>query len=168
MKRNLFLTVFVVILLTGCKQKAQNVTIDLDAIQKEASSLIDKYQDAVFSKDLDALSSTMAEDGLYCGSDPTEIWTKQEMIGLWQVLFADSTYDTKFNVELRKIKVSKDGHSAIVMQHAKYPGFSPKLKVRQTYHMSTQANNWMFDYIDYAILFGNEDIVRVNEALEMK
>jgi len=84
------------------------------------------------------------------------------------MFFSDSTYDTKYFVELRKIEVSADGHSAIIIQHATYPGFSPKFKVRQTFHMSAQEDKWLFDFVAYGILLGNEDIGKVNGALEMK
>jgi len=50
-----------------CQQKNQHEIIDPAAVQKEATSLMDRYQNAVFSKDLDALSATLAEDGYFLG-----------------------------------------------------------------------------------------------------
>jgi len=44
--------------------------------------------------------------------------------------------------------------------------FSPKMAIRMVYHAVKSGENWKFDFISWSFVPRNEDIGKINKALE--
>ena len=140
--------------------------VDHDVAKENVSILADEFTKAMKVMDLDLLKSTLAEDGLFCGTDPTEVFDKESFIERFEPQFSGYEEGFYFTTENREISVSSNGRSAIVTEQVLYPSWSPNLPIRQTFHAVQVGNDWKFDYIGWSFLANNEDVKKLNKALE--
>ena len=165
MKSIYLLSIFAVIITAGCQSKVENEIVDLDSINNSINSFMDEYQEAYNTRNLSVLSSLLADNGLYCGTAPGEIFEKQNVIDLWEVFFADTTINLAYSKEIREISIADDGKSAIVMERTSV-AWSPKIQTRQTFHLVENDDGWIIDFAGWAFLIKNEDVGKLNAALE--
>jgi hypothetical protein len=78
----------------------------------------------------------------------------------------DSTMKLEFKIDRREIMVAADGQSAIVVEQFFIPLISTKLQVRCIDKVVKVNDKWMFDLLSWNIVVRNEDIPKLNAALE--
>ena len=164
--RNLFLIVFVAAIVFACQPKSQPVVVDLNAAKAEVNALMDSYLTAWNAKDANTLIALIADDGLFCGSDPTEIMDKKMISDIWKQVFADSTMNFPYTVDKREIRMVSDGKSAVVMEQNISNPFTPKIPWRLVFHAVKAEEGWKLDFISWNLIPKNEDIGKLNKALE--
>ncbi len=108
----------------------------------------------------------MADDGLFCGTDPSELLDKKALSDMMTQSLADTTMIWSYSIDKREIRVAADGSSAIVLEQFTMPGISPKIPTRLVYHVVKASDKWMFDFISWSFIPKNEDILKLNKALE--
>jgi ketosteroid isomerase-like protein len=167
MKKILLLSSVVVIFLIGCQQKEKERIVDLAAVEQTVDEFAEKYYNSLVSKNVDALNILVADDGLFCGTDPSEVFTKRDVIEYWTTVSEDTVNDYSYKVDLRKIKVTPTGQSAIVMEHLT-SAMSPLMKITQTYHVVKTNDSWLIDYLSWGFLVKNDDIEKVNAVLMLE
>ena len=165
MKKIILFTIVATLLFAGCQPTAKTDPVDLDAVKDTISTLADRYTKALISKDLDFLSELMADDGLYCGTDPSEIFDKNALMNYWTEMSKDTLNDYSYQVDLREIRVVADGKSAIVIEHMSADGWSPNMGLTQIYSVVKHDKKWQIDHASWGFLLRNEDVAKVNEAL---
>jgi len=164
MKKIHFLMILAVIMITACQPKTQ--TVDTDAAKESVNALMEKYLSAWNGKDVNTLKSLITEDGLFCGTDPSELMDKKTVTDGWIQVFADTAFNYTFTVDKREIRMASDGNSAIVMeQHVTNP-FTPKIPWRLVCRAVKTADGWKLDFISWSLIPKNEDIGKLNKALE--
>lgn len=164
--RNLFLIVFVAASVFACQPKPQPVVVDLAASKAEVNALMETYLTAWNAKDVNTLISLITEDGLYCGTDPTELMDKKTISDAWKQVFSDSTTNIVFTVDKREIRMDPDGNSAIVMeQHIANP-YTPKIPWRLVCRAVKTTDGWKIDFISWSLIPKNEDIGKLIMALQ--
>jgi len=136
-----------------------------DLAKKNVSLLADKFAKAMKQMDVDMLKSTLAEDGLFCGTDPTEVFDKESFMERFEPPMALEE-GFVFTTERREISLSSNGKSAIVTEQLTYPAWSPNMPIRQTFHAVLEGIDWKFDYIGWSFLVNNGDVEEVNKVLE--
>jgi hypothetical protein len=57
----------------------------------------------------------MADDGLFCGTDPKNLWDKATYSTLMTIMFADPKFSPNISVSQREIHLEKDENSAMVV-----------------------------------------------------
>ena len=154
----------VALMFVACQPKTK--LVDLATSKSEVNSLMEKYITAWKAKDVNTLSSLLTEDGLFCGTDPTELWNKKMIKDGWTQAFSDATVNYSYSVEKREIRITADGNSAIVMEHATMKAISPKISCRIVSHLVKAGEGWNFDFISWNLIPKNEDIAKLNKALE--
>ncbi len=165
MKKIYFFAILAVILTAGCTPKVRTEAVDLNAVKDTIDQLAEKYLNALISRDIDVLATLVADDGLFCGTDPSELFDKPTLVNYWTQMISDTTNDYSYKVDQRKIRVAADGKSAIVMEYITAGSWSPVMKIRQTYQVVKNDNKWQIDYISWGFLVRNEDVGKVNKAL---
>lgn len=145
---------------------SEPVPMDHDVAENDVSLLADKFAMAMKEIDVDLLKSTLAEDGLFCGTDPIEVFDKESFIERFEPQFSPTTEGFVFTTKNREISVSSNGKSAIVTEQVTYPSWSPNMPIRQTFHAVQVGVDWKFDYIGWSFLANNEDVKKLNKALE--
>jgi len=166
MKKICFLAIIVVVITAACNPKVQTETVDLNELNQTITQLADEYTNAWNAEDIDVLSELVSDEGLYCGSDPSEQLDKSSLLNMYSELFSDTIIDYSYVIDLRKIKLSADGNSALVMEHLTIDDWSPKIKMRQTYQFVKTNNDWKIDYISWSFIVKNDDIMKLNELMD--
>jgi len=166
MKKICYFALLAVMITSGCQPKVQNKPVDLTAVKEEITTLMDKYLNAFNAKDVDTLTALFADDGLFCGTDPTELMDKKALSDMMTQSLADTSVNWSYSVDKLEIRVAADGISAIVLEQFTMSGISPKIPLRLIYHVVKAGDNWMFDFISWSFIPKNEDIVKLNKALE--
>jgi tetratricopeptide (TPR) repeat protein len=70
-----------------------------EVLKVAVNALLDKYDSAFKAKDAPTLIALLAEDGLFCGTDPSEIWDKKQISEGWTQAFADTSMMIDFTVD---------------------------------------------------------------------
>ena len=166
MKKIYFLTSLAVLVAAGCQPKVQTEPVDLDAVNDTIVLVLEEFQNALMKMDLDVLTPILADQGLFCGTDPSEIWDKDALIDLWTQMIPDTSFDVGITVNLRKINVASNGMSAIVMEQVTWDNWSPNIPVRQTFHFVKASDDWLIDCIEWGFIAKNEEVEILNKALE--
>lgn len=166
MKKISVLIIMAAIIAAGCNQKVETESVDLNAVNDTITQLADKYFNAWNAGDIDLLIELVADDGLFFGSDPSEILDKKSLKDMYTELFSDTTTDLSYDIDLRKTKLAADGKSAFVVEYFTMDHWSPMIPLRQTSHMVKSNNTWKIDFIAWGLIAKNQDIEKLNKALE--
>ncbi len=156
----------VVMIMTSCQQKPVTVAVDPEAVKVELAAFMDEYNVVYKAMDINKMTALCNDNALFLGTDPSEFWDKKQITDYFMSMPADSTMKIEFNVDRREILVAADGNSAIVVEQFFIPLISTKLQVRCIDKVVKVGDKWMFDLISWNIIARNEDIPRLNAALE--
>ena len=165
-KNNLFFLVLA-LAFVACQQPqiaAPPKPVDYDAAKKEITAMLDNYHGAMKNKDASEIANQFEENGLYCGTDPNELWDKEAFSDYIRKAFADPAVVINYTVERRKVRVSKDGNSAIAVEQF-IDAASPKILVRVVSHLVKDSVSWKLDFTSWALVPKNEDLLKINEAV---
>lgn len=164
--KKLSIFLFVAVMLTNaCKQTPAPVSVDLNAVKATVDSMFDRFTSTWNNQDDSIMMSYLTEDALILGTDPSEFWTKKEFSDGWQQMAADSVPVFNF-IGNREIKVSPDGNAAMVVEQFFMPGVSPKIPWRNVYQAVKVDGRWMIDFLSSSFIPRNDDITRINNAVE--
>ncbi len=165
MKKIYFIFSIAVLVITACQQTPKPVSIDTAAEKAVIDSIFDTFNAAFDAKDVATLSSYLADDALCCGTDPSEFWTKQQITELWTQMLADSAPEINY-INERKAKVAPDGKSAVVIEQYTMPLYTPKIPWRNIYYLVKTKDHWMIELLSSSFIPKNDDIPKLNKALE--
>ncbi|MCX6271736.1 MAG: nuclear transport factor 2 family protein [Bacteroidetes bacterium] len=165
MKKVLYALFVAAIVFTSCQTNTKTVPFDSAAAKADLTKTLDKIYLAMNSRDTVTLFSFMADDGLFCGTDPKEFWDKKTYSGLMAKLLADPAYTAKISVDKREIRLDKTGNSAVVIDQF-FGNWSKQVQVRNVYHFINVDNKWMFDFSSLTFIPANEDMPAIFNALK--
>lgn len=166
MKRLLLVLFIGAFVLISCQTKTEVLPADLTAAKIAVTKALDAHWAAVKAKDADAVIALLTDDMLSCGSDPNEFWNKTEMYNNIKQMFADTALKTDITIDKREIRIAKDGNSAIAFEQMYLKPYSHRLPVRTVYHLVKINDIWQFDFTSVGFIPNNEDIDKLNKALE--
>ncbi len=147
----------------SCQTKPQ---VDMTELKEEVAKILDDHWSALKAKDADAVIALVSENFLSCGSDPKEFWNKTDMYNTVKMMLANPELKIDIKVDKREIRISKDGNSAIAFEQMFLTPYSQKIPVRTVYHLVKENDNWLIDFISTGFIPKNEDIDKLNKALE--
>lgn len=164
--KNLYLLLILSFLIaSGCSK--ENITNDENQtdLVLVIEQIADQYLEAWNNKDLIKLDLLTDDDGEFYGSDPEEIMDKTALMEMYSQFFTDTTSSYLYTVDLRKIKVSYNRNSALIMERITFPSWSPKMPMCQTSHLTLVGDQWKIDFISWGFIIKNDDVPRVNDIL---
>lgn len=164
--KNLMCSLLAVGLLLASCQPKQNVPTDTTAAKSAVTTQLEKFHAAFQGKDMITLASMLDSTGLYCGTDPQEMFTKETFLNSCKQAFSDTAIKLAYAIDKMEIRVSNDGNSAISMEQYNFKLFTPKISWRAVAHLSKTGDNWMIDFISWSLIPKNADIEKLNKALE--
>ena len=165
MKYSYVLLILTVLLASGCSKETNTDIQDQTELTAAIEEISDQYLEAWNNKDLSTLDQLTDDDGKYYGSDPEEIMDKQALLDMYSLFFEDTTSSYLYTVDLRKISVSPDGNSAVIMERITFPEWSPKMPMCQTSHLVNTNGYWKIDFICWGFIIKNDDVERINDIL---
>jgi uncharacterized protein (TIGR02246 family) len=166
MKKTFYVMLVVVMTITACQTKTKIVPVDTAAAKVAVTALLEKYNSAMKAKDANTLMTLLTEDGLYCGTDSRELLSKAELSNMMNQSLADTSLVMSYSIDKREIRIASDGNSAIALEQMFFKAFSQKIPIRMIYHLVKNNDNWLFDFVSWNFIPDNEDIGKLNKALE--
>ena len=150
--------------IAACQQTPKVVPVDIQAEEAALNGLMDKFDEAIKSGNDSIVRVSISEDALICGTDPSEFWNKQQFLGPEEQDSTAASTEIEY-ISDRVTKVASDGNSAIVVTQLIFT-WSPKLPLRVVYHFVKTNDTWIVEFINVAFIAKNEDINKLNEAIE--
>jgi ketosteroid isomerase-like protein len=166
MKRTFYLMFAAVTIITACQPKTKVVPVDTAAAKVAVTTVLDNYHAAMKGKDINALINPLTEDGLYCGTDSKECLDKTSVSDMMNQTFADTSLVFNYSIDKREIRMAADGNSAVSVEQMFMKGFSERIPMRIVYHLVKNGDNWLIDFISWSFIPNNEDLGKLNKALE--
>lgn len=150
----------VILLLISCK-----ISIDKTntaAFIPEVSLFMDKVHAAFKNGDWSTYISYLQKDGLYCGTDPKELWSLPEMSEY--LLSGEETLEVDYTITDRKIMVSKSGNSALVTEQFNMQEMSARFPERLVTQVVRVENEWRINYFSFSLVPTNSDLSLIDSA----
>ncbi len=165
MKKIYLILSVAMVAITACQQTPKTVSVDIEAEKAAINDLVDKVNSAMQAQDVATLTSFFTDDLICLGSDPSELWNKKQITELWTQMLADTAPEINL-IGKRVIKVAADGKSAVAVDQYFMPMFTPDIPFRNVYYLIKTDDNWMIDFSSTALIPKNEEIPKLNKALE--
>lgn len=153
-------------IICSCQTKTNVMPVDINESKEAVARVLDAHWSAVKAKDADGVIALLTDDFLSCGTDPKEFWNKTDMYNTVKQMFANAELKIDITVDKREIRIAGDGNSAIALEQMFMIPFSQKIPVRTVYHLVKSNNKWLVDFTSTGFIPDNEDIDKLNKALE--
>jgi ketosteroid isomerase-like protein len=153
-------------MLASCQTKTIVMNDDMTGFKEAVNRVLDAHWSAVKAKDADAVIALVTDDFLSCGTDSKEFWNSTEMYNSIKQMFKDPGLRLEITIDKRVIRIARDGNSAIAFEQMFLTPFSAKVPVRTIYHLVKEKNTWLIDFAGTGFIPDNEDIDKINKALE--
>jgi hypothetical protein len=144
-------------------QSPEPEPVDIAAVSQEVSQWMDLFNQSWNSKDANSIAG-MLSDGIYCGTDPSEIMDKVTMVGAITEMLADSTQDLSLESISREIVVSPEGNSAIIMEQVNTK-WAPNIPIRSVSGVIKTSDGWRLNFASWSFMLNNDDVAAVNELV---
>jgi uncharacterized protein (TIGR02246 family) len=166
MKKTIYIFSIAVIIIAACQPKTKTVPVDTAAAKIAVTTLLDQYNSAWNAKDVSTMTALLTDDGLFCGTDPSELMDKKTLSAGWTQAMSDTSMNFNYSADKREIRIAADGNSAIALEQFYMNAISQKIPVRIIFHVVKSGDNWMIDFLCWAFIPKNEDIGKLNKALD--
>jgi len=166
MKKALSFLILATMMFFSCQTKTKVAPFDSGAAEVAVTKVLDAHWSAVKAKDADAVMALLTDDVLSCGTDSKEFWNKTDMYNTIKQTFADTSLKIDITIDKLVIRIAKDGNSAIALEQMYLKPYSQKIPVRTIYHLVKVNDNWQIDFASTSFIPNNEDIDKLNKALE--
>ena len=166
MRKLLVFTALVLFAGVAFGQTSKTIQVDFETEKAAVADLFDKYYSALNAKDAAILPTFLTEDVLVCGTDPSEFFNKEQITDAWTQGLADTTLEINITIAKREIRVADEGSSAIVVEQFIMPFISSKIHIRTVNYAVKTNDKWMIDFMSFNFIPKNEDIQKLNEALD--
>jgi uncharacterized protein (TIGR02246 family) len=166
MKKTLFAILLAALTLMSCQTKTKPAVVDTEAAKAAVTQVLDKFDTGMNTRNANSLLALFMEDCFICGTDSKELLTKEEWSTYMKDAFADTTLNVNMKADKREIRIAKDGASAMAIEQTMFKFFCPKIPLRIVYHLVKNNDAWMIDFFSIALIPNNEDIGKLNKALE--
>lgn len=140
--------------------------VDVQQVESEVRAFVADFMAAQKRFDFEAIRGMTADDGLFMGTDPGELFGKDELMGEMQRISEIEGVDLDFTVDEERIRVADDGQSAVVVQQFMLDLISQHIPVRWTYHLVKEGDGWLVDVTNIALIPLNRDLRRIDAAFE--
>jgi ketosteroid isomerase-like protein len=164
MKRLMIVTALLLFAGISFGQSKASAQVDVEAEKAAINKLMDKFDAEFQNGDASLFLSSLAEDALICGTDPSEFWNKKQYLEFNDQQSNTTVPEFKY-MDDRVTKVAPDGNSAIIVTQFIIE-WSPKIPWRNTYHFIKTNDGWKVYFVNFAFIPKNEHIGIINEAIE--
>jgi len=158
--------ILIAMIISSCQTKTKVMPVDMNESKEAVTRVLDLHWSAVEAKDADAVMALVTDNFLSCGTDPKEFWNKTDMYNTVKQMFANTELKIDVTIDKREIRIARDGKSAIALEQMFMKPFSQKIPVRTVYHLVKENNTWLIDFTSTGFIPNNEDIGKLNKALE--
>ena len=166
MKKAFSLLILATMIFFSCQTRTKVAPVDTGAAEAAVTKVLDAHWTAIKAKDADAVAALLTDDVFSCGTDPKEFWNKTDMYNTIKQTLADTSFKIDITIDKRMIRIARDGNSAIALEQMYLKPYSRKIPVRTVYHLVRVNDIWQIDFASTGFIPDNEDIDKLNKALE--
>ena len=158
------LTLTLLALLIACNVTPEPEPVDLAAEELAIKEVIETMFNAIDDRDVDLFATAFADDGMFMGNDPDELYPKDTIVTGWAQLLQMPEIPPFEFISEPFIRIQPDGKTAIYSSQY-YWNFFTTLPLRQTFWMVKSDSVWLIDYFDFSVIPYNEQYPALNEAV---
>ena len=162
MKKILSLTLLAI--LFACNTAPEPVQVDLDAEEVAIKEVIGTLFKSVEDRNVDLLASVFADDGIFMGNDPDELFPKDTIVKGWTQMMQMPEIPPFEFISEPFIRIQPDGKTAVYSSQYYWKLFTT-LPLRQTFWMVKKDSVWLIDYFDFSVIPYNEQFPALNAAV---
>ena len=163
MKKVFLILAVVCIGFASCQRNESAPAVSKEEASKAVGELFDGLNTAFQTKDANAMRNLLTDDGLFLGTDPAEFWGKQRVLEEISSMAKDSAVNANHIIDKREIRVSPDGHMALVIEQSVVP-FLGKIPVRTIGHATMKDGQWKIDFYSWNLVPKNESLQKLSDA----
>lgn len=164
MKKTFYFLAVMIMIIASCHHEPHRQPSDVKADFLAIDEVIDKMNASIKAADTTAFSSVMTDDALVLGSDPSEFLKKQDILNVL-TSFTNGTGPEFTFITNREIKISEDGHSAIVVDQFISDMYTSNIPWRTVSWLIKSDNQWKIHFMSSSLIPKNEDLATLNNAL---
>ncbi|MEL1242641.1 nuclear transport factor 2 family protein [Flavobacterium sp. DGU11] len=178
MKKSFSIIVLILLAsISGCEKKEPLKTVTEttgkatpeDMAKKEVIALMDTFHNALKNKKGDDFKNLLDSNGLYCGTDPTEIYNRDTYAENMAEALNDPTLGTiAYTVDTREIRIDGSGTTATIMEQYKIDLFSPEIPWRLVSHAVKKDGTWIIDFLSFTLVPTNAQQEKMNKVILAK
>jgi len=165
MMKKIYYAIIAAAIITACQPDIKTLPFDQVAAKADLTKTLDTMYLAYNTKDIKIFLSLMADDGLYCGTDPAELWDKATYSERMTEMFADSSFSPGIIPGRREIRFEKDGNSAMVVDQF-YFEWNKKIPIRHIAHFNHSANKWTCNFLSTTLIPENKDLDKIFSSVK--
>lgn len=147
-------------------ESTETTPVDLAKAESEVKAILSQFHQTVKGKDATAMGGLLSETGLFCGTDPGELWSKTELVQVMGEMAEVEELQVDYTVDQQKIRVAADGQSAVVLEQMTIDFISPHIPIRQVYQFEKSNDQWLMNFFSVALIPLNDDLAKINEVYE--
>jgi hypothetical protein len=106
----------------------------------------------------------MSDDAMVAGTAPSELFTKQNIVDIWNQYYSGVVPELTYIGE-RTVKKASDGNSATAIEEYNMPSMSSVIAARNTLHLVKIEGEWMINFNCISFIPKNEDMPKIETAL---
>jgi hypothetical protein len=164
MKKILSLTLLVLLFSCTTVNVPEPEPVDLAAEEVAIKAVFDSLFKSVDDRNIDLLASLFTDDGIFMGTDPTELFPKDTLVSMWAMMMQEPEIPPFEFINDPVIRIQPDGKSAVVVQQYYWKLFTT-LPLRHSFGMVKKDSVWLIDFFDFSFIPYNEQIPVLNEAV---
>jgi ketosteroid isomerase-like protein len=158
------LSLIVLSLFFACNTAPEPEPVNLAAEEVAISEVFKTMYKSIDDRNIDLLASVFADDGVFMGTDPTELFPKDTIVALWAQMMQMPEIPPFEFISEPFIRIHPDGKTAVVSQQYHWDLFTP-IPLRQTFWMVKRDSVWLIDFFDFSFIPYNEQISTLNAAV---
>lgn len=164
MKTNMLYFAVTLLFLSACQDNTTQSQVDLKAEKELVKKTISNFYAYAEERNIEAFKSLITDDAVAVGSDPSEVWNKDEIIKIFKEMMEMDQMDIK-SVGDAVLYVSPDGMSAIAIQHFSVP-ITSNIRWRHMFYLRKVENQWLITCWSASLAPDNADLEKMNNALD--
>lgn len=173
MKKSIVLLAFALVAMTGCEIKketketaTEEKVASPETAIKEVTELMDSFHNALKTKNADEFKDLLDPEGLYCGTDPSEIYNRDTYAQLMGETLNNPTLGAvAYTVDKREIRIDEGNETATILEQYKVDLFSPEIPWRLVSHAIKKDGEWVIDFLSFTLVPTNKQQEVINKAV---
>ncbi len=160
--------VFCLVACQNPNSTSKQETVNKAELEKVAGELMDRYYESNKSENNDDLNEIIADRGIVMGTDPNEVWDKNQLLENYEQYRQDPEMaqllaNLSFDIKDRRTIISENGSQAIVVDVVK-TSFS-ELDTRSMSIIEKEGGEWKIVFANVAFLINNSDLARIDSLI---
>lgn len=151
-------------LLFACNAVPEPEPVDLATEEVAINEVFKTLFKSIEERNINQFGSVFADDGIFMGNDPDELYPKDTIVKGWAQLMQMPEIPPFEFISEPFIRIQPDGKTAVYSNQYYWKLFTP-LPLRQTFWLVKKDSVWLIDFFDFSIIPYNEQLPALNTAV---